>query len=117
MWKYLSMYTHTNTLVYESQGTGTERILAYAATDIAEQLVQQTGQTFFPGVVQYNGVRVSVLVLPNGYRLFGVFEAGVHEKEHLERAAGKAVSLVLGHAYDERGEFSLEKILKHGALS
>lgn len=115
--RYLSVYTHQNRLIYESSSAGTERILAYSATEIVDHLLQQTALDYFPGAVQYNGARVSCAVLPNGYKLFGVFAGQAADQEILLREAGRVAQAVLDPDYDEFEEFCFHKILAHGTFA
>lgn len=93
---YLSIYTYRSTLVYESRGNVTERVLAYSAADIARAGNLPEGK--LAEVLRYNGCTASALSLPNGY--LGVVVCR-EERADAERVLARAQQVVLDRDFDE----------------
>jgi len=101
MYKYVGLYTHRNKTVWESAGEGRERILAYSSTDLLEYLGKENRSSYFSKINEYNGMKVNVLYLENGYKLIGVTnEAETGEKELAEQKKA-LMKRILSKEYDE----------------
>ncbi|OAG29998.1 hypothetical protein NEDG_01545 [Nematocida displodere] len=105
---YVSVYSHRNELIYESQKGGLERILAYSATDILNHLIGESFSTYWPRIIEYNGMRVSGALLPNGYRVLVVGEGSEFEMEGVSKKVSVAVLLA---SFDEVGGPSISSLV------
>ncbi|KAH9386909.1 uncharacterized protein NEMAJ01_1805 [Nematocida major] len=81
---YSAVYSNRNILIEESKTEGNDRILVYSAVEIMDCIIRESKTDTFLGIVQYNGKKASGLLLENGYKVLGVFEACHDERPEMK---------------------------------
>lgn len=97
---YRAVYTNKNILVDEAGEEKINRVLVYSAVEILEYIIQESKSDTFYSIVEYNGSKVSGIILENGYKVLGVFQSSEDERARIKEIATKARSKVL------KGEFN-----------
>ncbi|EIJ88160.1 hypothetical protein NEPAR06_2093 [Nematocida parisii] len=97
---YTAVYSHKNAMMYESEAAGISRMLVHSAVEIMSCEIKERKEHLFIKIIEYNGLKVSGLLLENGYRVLCVFQSGESEKKEMEEVGNLFRQKVL------QGEFN-----------
>ncbi|KAI5165201.1 hypothetical protein NEAUS04_2457 [Nematocida ausubeli] len=97
---YTAVYSHRNDLLYESETEGINRMLVHSAVEIMDYGTRGAKKDLFIKIVEYNGRKVSGVLLENGYKVMCVFASEENEVQEIQEAASMFRQKVL------QGEFN-----------
>jgi hypothetical protein len=104
---FTAVYSHKDDLLAESKTDPSRRVrhlmLTYSATDTLRTLMASSDSEYFEGIVKYDGIEVSALLLPNGFKVVGLVEASAGEsgEEAIRSIAHSLLLSILDPAFDE----------------
>lgn len=105
---FTAVYSHRDDLLLESREADYSKrmrylMLTYSATDTLKTVMLSSDLEYFEGIVRYGGMEVSILLLPNGFKIVALFEGqtGQQGEERLRAVASTLVLSILDPAFDE----------------